>query len=474
MDIISVFAKLINIINGISTVIGYFFKHKVVYKYTGLFFTRKFHKAKNNHTYGILVSAREEEAVIGKLIESIKNQDYPQELIKIFVVAHNCEDGTAEAARAEGAITYEFNDPTKKTKGYALQYLVEQIRRDYGIDCCEGYMIFDADNLLKEDFITRMNESFDAGEKIVTSYRNTKNFDDNWISASYGIHWLRTVRYEHRARSIFHLAGRVQGTGFLFPWEVIKDGWNYTSLTEDRAFCADVVTKGYKISYNNRAEFFDEQPTDIKIAMRQRLRWSRGHLDAFAETGGKLFLNIFRTKGAGNKFTKEGTPWWKRVIYNIRFRFINFDMLTIVYPRTILLSLKKLVVVGLKIGCILTTTRVFQNLPSFFNDINRLFGIKFDLSGTSDGSAIFWMCLFTFLWTVSTYIENIFRAAYVLIAERRRIKKIKWYKKVWYCLTFPIFDLIGKLTMIMALFTRIEWKPIPHKVAVDLKKMREG
>ena len=87
-----------------------------------------------------------------------------------------------------------------------------------------------------------MNYSFDAGEKIITSYRNTKNFDYNWISASYALHWIRTIRTEHRARSVFHLATRIQGTGFLFASEVIKDGWNYTSLTEDRAFCADVST----------------------------------------------------------------------------------------------------------------------------------------------------------------------------------------------------------------------------------------
>ena len=72
------------------------------------------------------------------------------------------------------------------------------IDRDYGVDSYEGYFIFDADNLLKGDYITRMNEAFDAGEKIVTSYRNTKNFGDNWISASYALHWMRTQRTEHR------------------------------------------------------------------------------------------------------------------------------------------------------------------------------------------------------------------------------------------------------------------------------------
>ena len=43
-----------------------------------------------------------------------------------------------------------------------------------------------------------MNEAFDAGERIVTSCRASKNFGDNWISASYALHWLRTVRMEPR------------------------------------------------------------------------------------------------------------------------------------------------------------------------------------------------------------------------------------------------------------------------------------
>ncbi len=59
----------------------------------------------------------------------------------------------------------------------------------------------------------------------------------------------------------------------------------------------------------------------------------------------------------------------------------------------------------------------------------------------------------------------------MLIAERKQIKKMKWYKKVWYCLTFPIFDLIGKPIILTALFMRVEWKPLPHKVAVGVDQV---
>lgn len=50
---------------------------------------------------------------------------------------------------------------------------------------------------------------------------------------------------------------------------------------------------------------------------------------------------------------------------------------------------------------------------------------------------------------------------------------IKWYKKVWYCITFPIFDLIGKLSMIIALFTEVEWKPIPHNASVSISEYNQ-
>ena len=52
------------------------------------------------------------------------------------------------------------------------------------------------------------------------------------------------------------------------------------SLTEDRELTADMVANGYRISYNDSAVFYDEQPTDISVSMRQRIRWAKGHLDA--------------------------------------------------------------------------------------------------------------------------------------------------------------------------------------------------
>jgi len=464
--------EIIRIIGEISLFITSLFAFRKIFSYIGIFFTRKFPEAKKLHKYAILIAARNEETVLGNLIDSIRQQDYPAELIDIFVVADNCTDNTAQVARDGGAYCYERNDKEHRTKGFALQYLVECIREDFGIDSYEGYFIFDADNLLKQDFVRHMNNSFDAGEKIVTSYRNTKNFDDNWISASYGIHWLRSVRTEHRGRSLLHLATRIQGTGFLFSWEIIKNGWPYTSLTEDRAFCADAVANGYKISYNNKAEFFDEQPTDLKIALRQRLRWAKGHLQAFTETGPKLLLHVFYTGGAANRLMPPGTPWWKRLYNNLRLRFMSYDMFAFVVPLTVFHSFRRLLnyilrgILIFTVGIYIRTTRWGHK---WFTTLFEWIGL--DILEREGFPALALMLALALTYTAATFIKNALLAAYIFIVEHKRIMPIKWYKKIWFCITFPIFDYIGRFAMLFALFMKIEWKPIPHKCNVDIAEL---
>ena len=52
--------------------------------------------------YAVIIAARNEELVIGQLIQSIKNQKYPNKLIDIFVVADNCTDQYSTGCRAGG------------------------------------------------------------------------------------------------------------------------------------------------------------------------------------------------------------------------------------------------------------------------------------------------------------------------------------------------------------------------------------
>ena len=482
-NIIRFLGSFYPVLKNINNFIGWLLPALVFYQgaffVIGIFFTRKFKKAKKKHKYGIVIAARNEETVIGNLIDSIHKQDYPKELLTIFVVADNCTDKTAEIARKKGCICYERFDNDHKTKGYALEYLFDRIEEDYGRMSFEGYFVFDADNLLKQDYITKMNDAFDSGEKIITSYRNIKNIDENWITMSFAVHWLRSIRTYHRARSFLRLATNIQGTGYLFSSEIVENGWHYTSLTEDRGLTADAVSQGYRISYQNDAEFYDEQTPNYKVAYNQKLRWSKGLLINFQESGWKLFRNIiFGRKFVKVKWNKEEKkyPWYKKLGIALKDRFIMFDTFMHLLPTNVINLVRWIFVVLL--------FRSFYNYSTGMNNIDffaggtmlaqilrHFFTIKIKIP---TGFNAIWATILVGIWArlfyrIGMYLENIIVPWYILFLERRRIKKMPIGKIFVNSLLWPIFDIVGRYTTYIALFKNVSWKPVPHnsKITID-------
>ncbi len=436
-EIITLVAKVI------STALAVLLFYKHFYKVVGFFTTRKFKSTQNKHKYAVVIAARNEEDVIGNLIDSINKQDYDKNLVTVFVVADNCTDNTALVAEKNGAICYKRSDNKNRTKGFALKYLFQCIERDFGTQSFDGFFVFDADNLLSSDYISRMNEAFDSGEKIITSYRGTKNFKDGWIAASYAIHWLKCCLVNHRPRSIFRLATNLQGTGFLFASELVKSGWKYTSFTEDRAFSADAVKNGYNISYCEAAKFYDEQPTSLKIALRQRLRWSKGHILAFLESAAGLFVGIFKQR-----------------------RFACYDMLSQITPTPILKFFVKITV--------FISGLFYYTLYSGATLQKTVFGI-FKLQTPQNNALFTILLLFLFLIYdfIIDYLKETIMAIYVLFMERKELQKIGFFKRIWYIFMWPWFNIIGRITLVLAMFLKVEWKPIPHKSKTTIEDIKE-
>lgn len=491
MDVLNSIVKAIGsiypVVRDINTVIGKILTfcgyYLVVYYILGLFFTRKFKPAKKNHKYGIVIAARNEEKVIGNLLDSIRKQDYPSDLLTVFVVADNCTDKTAEIARNHGAIVYERFDQEHKTKGFALEYLFDRIEEDYKRNSFEAYFVFDADNLLKKDYISKMNDAYDSGEKLVTSYRNIKNIDENFITMSFAVHWLRTIRKYHRPRSFLRLATNLQGTGYMFDSSIVQNGWHYTSLTEDRGLTADAVSQGYRISYQNDAMFYDEQTPNWKVAYNQKLRWSKGLLINFSESGFKLFRNIF----FGKKFTKikwsdeeKKYPWYKKILISIKDRYINFDTFMHLLP-TAVINIFRWLLVTVFIKSCYAYSHVYTNINVFGGNfwlaklINKFVDIRIDIPTGYKGLFTImlisiWLRLF---YRIAMYFKKILEPLFILFLERKRIKKIKLSKVIGYSLLFPIFDIIGRYTTYIALFKKIEWKPVPHESKITIEDIEK-
>ena len=274
------------------------YAYQLVYLFLGLI-RRKHWKqpeAAQLHRYAAVISARNEAGVIGELIHTLKQQNYPTDLLDVYVVADNCTDDTAQVSRRAGAIVYERFNQHKKGKGYALDYLFRTLAHE-GRDQYDGYLIFDADNLVDPNFVSEMNKVFDSGNYgAITCYRNSQNFGANWISAGYAIWFLREARFLNFPRMLLGSNCHVSGTGFLISADVIREngGWPYHLLTEDIEFSVSCALKGRRIGYCDKAVVYDEQPTTFRQSWDQRLRWSKGFYQVDREYTLPLLKGCFR------------------------------------------------------------------------------------------------------------------------------------------------------------------------------------
>ena len=234
-------------------------------------------KVKKDHRFMAIIPAHNEEAVVANLIESLKQQTYNKELYDIYVIADNCTDNTVKVAREAGAIVYERFDETKKTKGYALNWFLQQkIKEDAPYD---AFFVFDADNIVDKNFIKNMNKKLCQGEDVVQGYRDIKNPSDNWITAGYAIFYWQMHRFYHLARYNLGLSPLLNGTGFMVKFDVVKpQGWDTVTLTEDIEFSLKRIIKGKKLGWATDAIVYDEQPTGFKQSWSQRSRWTVGHM----------------------------------------------------------------------------------------------------------------------------------------------------------------------------------------------------
>lgn len=405
------------------------YAYQIIYVFVSLAKKPSELTAKKNHRYAVLISARNENAVIGDLIHSIRVQNYPQELIDIFVIADNCTDNTAAVAQEAGAIVFPRFNKEEIGKGYALDYGFACIRQHYADNKYEAYFVFDADNVLDVNYFREMNKVFDNGALASTSYRNSKNYGSNWITAGYAVWFMREAKYLSQARLTLGTSCMVSGTGFFISAKVIDEmgGWKYHLLTEDIEFSTDSIIHGRRIAYCPTAMLYDEQPLTFRDSWNQRFRWAKGFYQVFFGYGGKLFKGIF-TNPKGS-------------------RFACYDMLMTVCPAMLLTIITivfnaAIIILGVT-GVMSTGVMITSSLSSIF-------------------FCLFNFTLFMFMFgalTTFTEWDNIHAPA---------------HKKIMYMFTFPLFMITYIPIALVALVKKASWKPIQHSISVDVQEFAQA
>ena len=249
----------------------------------GIFKKRK--KVTNNNDdkknfFAVIIAARNEENVIGKLIDSLKKQSYPSEYFDIYVIVNNCTDNTAIEAKKAGAKVISCTEKVS-TKGEVLKYTFDLFKDNNKID---AYAIFDADNIVHHDFLAKMNDMINSGYSVAQGFRDTKNISDNWLTSSYAILYYFQSLFLNESRYNMGRSSFLNGTGFVIKKEVIdKHGFNPKTVTEDVEFTAMCAINNEKIGFATDAITYDEQTNSFDVSWKQRKRWSFGTMECLRE-----------------------------------------------------------------------------------------------------------------------------------------------------------------------------------------------
>lgn len=397
-----------------------FFSLHVVYFVVGMLTKPQLFKAqKAKRRYDFLIVARNEDKVIGDLIDSIHQQSYPKELIRIFVLADNCTDQTAANAKAHGAITFINQVPNHVGKGIALKSLIAH-RNNYPGTPSDAVFFFDADNIVDSEFTSRMNDAYQGDDTILIGYRGSKNFASNATSMGSSIIFFREGHFLHHARNRLGFSTHINGTGFMLSNAIISlEPWEAFSLIEDVEFTILQLIKERQVIFVRQAKYYDEQPISGEVSFKQRLRWIKGGIQIFFLHAGKLLVSIFK-----------------------KFKFAKLDLLIWITP------LPSVIVFLSLVNLVLTQLALLNNSTSW--------------------TLMSWLP--TYQWFGQYLGVSFVVGAMTVLASWKEVDA-KVSQKLWAMLTFPFYSLSFLPLFILAPLTmlNLKWYKTPHSVRGVLK-----
>jgi cellulose synthase/poly-beta-1,6-N-acetylglucosamine synthase-like glycosyltransferase len=226
----------------------------------------------------VLIPAHDEETGIATTVASCRAADYPDSLFSVLVIADNCTDRTAPVAAEAGARVVERFDEVKKSKGYAIEYLIGQLVASGEFDTLDAIIVIDADTTIDADVLRRFDAHLRAGHDWTQCYYTVSNPDQSWRT--------RLMTYAFSLFNGVMLAGLtalgsnagLRGNGMCFSTRGLRRRpWASYGLSEDMEFSWMLRLDGESIAFEPSCRVYGAMVSaGGAAAVSQRRRWEFG------------------------------------------------------------------------------------------------------------------------------------------------------------------------------------------------------
>lgn len=250
--------------------------------------------------FALLIPAHDEASVIARTLFSLQRVDYPFDLFDVHVVADNCQDCTAEIAwRFQyplNVVVHERRDESKRAKGYALEWLIDQLRDESSYD---AYVMLDADWTVSPNLLSIVNTYLQSGAEIVQVSCRVARPGDSWLASLRCIAFSLVNHVRPLGLNRLGLSCGLKGTGMAFAGKLLREhGWHSYSLIEDTEQHISLLLEGHRVVFAPETFIESDQPPSLRAARNQNLRWESGKLALARDFTLPLLRAGFRTGNA--------------------------------------------------------------------------------------------------------------------------------------------------------------------------------
>jgi hypothetical protein len=242
----------------------------------------------------IVVPAHNEESRLPRTLASLLAECRRDGDAEVVVVADNCTDGTAAAARRDGARVLVRNEPGRRGKGYALDHAFGRLLRED----CRYFVVVDADSELDSGFLDAMRRHFAAGADVVQARYTVLNAGDSLRTRFMELALAAFNVLRPRGRTALGFSAGLLGNGFALRREVLEAlPYAAGSIVEDLEYHLVLVFHGAAVTFADDARVRGEMPSVGPGVRQQRLRWEGGRLRMLLEHAPGLIGDVLRGRG---------------------------------------------------------------------------------------------------------------------------------------------------------------------------------
>jgi cellulose synthase/poly-beta-1,6-N-acetylglucosamine synthase-like glycosyltransferase len=226
----------------------------------------------------IVIPAHDEELSVATTVKSCLAANYPSSLFGVTVIADNCSDQTASVAAGAGARVVARFDPDKRSKGYAIEFLIEELIRSGEFDALDALVIVDADTTIDPDLLRCFDQVLLQGRDWIQCYYTLANPDQSFHTRllTYAFGLINGVVL--LGQNALGLSAGLRGNGMCLSRRGLKRvPWKAHGLTEDIEYSWKVRIAGGWIGFTPDAAVYALMPAQGGAAAAvQQQRWEAG------------------------------------------------------------------------------------------------------------------------------------------------------------------------------------------------------